>query len=80
MHPPALPPSSECRCAASCFATARQLMVAAGVGATRHLAPALLQAAAAELYGRQAAATEAGDGGEGPARKKARRGRQAGGR
>ncbi len=43
----------------------------------RPLAPPLLAAASAELYGRSQAAQQDGEGAEGPARKKARKGKQA---
>ena len=59
------------------FGSCRTLLETAGVGAVRPLAPSLLAAAAAELYGRKQAAQQEGDGAEGPARKKARKGKQA---
>lgn len=59
------------------FGAARSLLETAGVGAVRPLAPPLLAAASAELYGRSQAAQQDGEGAEGPARKKARKGKQA---
>lgn len=59
------------------FGSTRTLLETAGVGAVRPLAPSLLAAACAELYGRKQAAQQEGDGAEGPARKKARKGKQA---
>lgn len=73
-----LSPLMQLRC--QLYSTTCQLLTSAGVGAARPLAPALLQAAAAELYGRkrQEGAADAGAGAvEGPARKKARKGKQA---
>ena len=75
LAPSPLPNRAQARC--QLYATARQLLVAAGVGAVRELSPALLQAAAAELYGRRQEGGGAADGSEGPARKKARKGQAA---
>lgn len=72
--PSALPPIFQVRC--RLFGAARTLLEAAGVGAVRPLAPPLLAAATVELYGRKQAAQQE-DGLEGPARKKARKGKQA---
>lgn len=70
-----MPPLLQVR--ARLFSAARTLLDTAGVGAVRPLAPPLLAAATAELYGRKQAAQQNEDGAEGPARKKARKGKQA---
>lgn len=74
-HCLSLPPLLQVR--AQLFSAAHTLLETAGVGAVRPLAPPLLAAATAELYGRKQAAQQNEDGAEGPARKKARKGKQA---